>query len=396
MATKFPRFPDLPVNIQAQIWKHAICNPALPNEFRWAIAGQWLEFQSYAKAKWVKGANVTCERKWHQEFCDRNIGLRSWKGKYRTLQIVDYSRYGGSLSALKEFFNIISTCCRARFVGLEWWKGEIERGDSEFERGFFEWDSDDTTPSQDSWMEQPEIEDLESSKKAVVGVLAECLQDVEWMGNNPGKKRGEPPKWWEDCHTKTFHAFEKLPMELKIIIWDLYIAEFPQTEGFSSGPFRDFREDFREELGCDIIHKFLGTSSSTAVYYTWLPHKGLSVCRLSRWLALRSWYTMLKEHDKPDHIPGYLPTAPPYDWNSGLRSLVLRVIGELLAEVKGRLDGAILDKAGCRNSYVLSTSLGGGESYTDYMQGQMGTGNHRRQAAGHFVPIQVVSAVRLE
>ena len=140
MATKFPRFPDLPVNIQAQIWKHAICNPALPNEFRWAIAGQWLEFQSYAKAKWVKGANVTCERKWHQEFCDRNIGLRSWKGKYRTLQIVDYSRYGGSLSALKEFFNIISTCCRARFVGLEWWKGEIERGDSEFERGFFEWE----------------------------------------------------------------------------------------------------------------------------------------------------------------------------------------------------------------------------------------------------------------
>lgn len=40
-------------------------------------------------------------------------------------------------------------------------------------------------------MEGPEIEDLESSKKAVLGVLAKCIQDVEWRVNNPGKKRGE-------------------------------------------------------------------------------------------------------------------------------------------------------------------------------------------------------------
>lgn len=55
----------------------------------------------------------------------------------------------GTYQALKDFFDVISTCCRARLVGLEWWMGEIKRGQSEFERGFMEYDSDDTTPSED-------------------------------------------------------------------------------------------------------------------------------------------------------------------------------------------------------------------------------------------------------
>lgn len=111
--SSFPRFTELPENVQTAVWKHALPSLA-PHIFRWAPYPSFL-----AEEYGDRGHTVYCTTE------SGPVGLFTRSGRY--LYPVQFLPW--DFDPLKEFFNIISTCCAVRKMGLQRWRDCVERMD---------------------------------------------------------------------------------------------------------------------------------------------------------------------------------------------------------------------------------------------------------------------------